>query len=387
VLRSFERFFRVKNQPLSEKETRCSLRQLVGGAGLVDNILLRTVQLCTSILTEEQVNQARFGQCSRPTSRRTTSRDPYVEKLLRQSTPEAALTLLRESLEDLHQLLRDMVKLSRLPFASFNAVGKILYREIRRSHLLAMLLDKKFKPVHDHIRIPAIAAAIRVIENPLQRRQAAKVFLELFRPTLPESPTPAVPRGQPQERDPLSLITRRRACCWATEQRVLRRWIPIARCTRSTTLRVQPARAEEVISTELMDIRDAADGDHPHAGGEQPRHPEGLLPAVRGAAGHALRVQHRRPRHLPRLHRPPGALHPPARPPGLGGHDGAHVPGPQGRRHGGGHEGGHLEVLRHGHEVPHVPRLVGLRAVLHRDPKAAACPPCCRSATASRRSW
>jgi len=181
-LRSFERFFRVKNQPLSEKETRqLALRSWSEELRLVDNILLRTVQLCTAILTEEQVNQARFGQYVETYLKKDDVKDPYVEKLLRQSTPEAALTLLAESLEDLHQLLRDMVKLSRLPFASFNAVGKILYREIRRSHLLAMLLDKKFKPVHDHIRIPAIAAAIRAIENPVQRRQAAKVFLEFFR--------------------------------------------------------------------------------------------------------------------------------------------------------------------------------------------------------------
>jgi hypothetical protein len=181
-LRSFERFFRIKNQPLSEKEThKLALRSWSEELRLVDNILLRTVQLCTAILTEEQVNQARFGQYVEGYLKKDDVTDPYVEKLLRQSSPEAALTLLRESLEDLHQLLRDLVKLSRLPYASFNAVGRILYREIRRSHLLAMLLDKKFKPVHDRIHIPAIASAIRSIDEPLRRRQAAKVFLEFFR--------------------------------------------------------------------------------------------------------------------------------------------------------------------------------------------------------------
>src|SRR5215813_10202612 len=62
-LRSFERFCRVKNQPLSEKETRqLALRSWSEELRLVDNILLRTVQLCTSILTEEAVNKARFGE-------------------------------------------------------------------------------------------------------------------------------------------------------------------------------------------------------------------------------------------------------------------------------------------------------------------------------------
>jgi len=60
-------------------------------------------------------------------------------------------------------------------------VGKILYREVRRSDLVALIIDKKFKPVHDKIRNPAIAALIRRIDDPLERRQAARVFLEFFR--------------------------------------------------------------------------------------------------------------------------------------------------------------------------------------------------------------
>jgi hypothetical protein len=108
--------------------------------------------------------------------------DPYVEKLLRQSTPEAGLTLLREALEDFHLVLMDLVRLSRIPYATFTAVGKMLYREIRRSHILALLIDKKFKPIHDRITNPAIAALIRDrVPDAGERRTAAKVFLELFR--------------------------------------------------------------------------------------------------------------------------------------------------------------------------------------------------------------
>lgn len=260
-LRSFERFFRVKNQPLSEKETRqLALRSWSEELRLVDNILLRTVQLCTSILTEEQVNQARFGQYVDSYLKKDDVTDPYVEKLLRQSSPEAALTLLRESLEDLHQLLRDMVKLSRLPFASFNAVGKILYREVRRSHLLAMLLDKKFKPVHDHIHIPAIAAAIRAIEDPLQRRQAAKVFLEFFR--LLHYLEFADPAQIPEESLKnailvFALITSEtRLLLGYLEQRVLKGLEPESPLHQlyDSFVYSLPFELKKVISTELMDI-------------------------------------------------------------------------------------------------------------------------------------
>jgi hypothetical protein len=181
-LRSFERFFRIKNQPLSEKETRqLALRNWSEELRLVDNALLRAVHLCSSILSEEQVNQTRFDKYVEGYLKKDDVVDPYVEKLLRQSSPEAGLTLLRESFEDLHLVLVDLVKLARIPYATFTAVGKILYREVRRSHLLALLIDKKFKPIHDRIANHAIAALIRRIESPTERKQAAKVFLEFFR--------------------------------------------------------------------------------------------------------------------------------------------------------------------------------------------------------------
>src|SRR5262245_54384886 len=63
LLQSFERFFRVKNQPLSDKEQRAlTLRNWSEELRLVDNIILRVVQLCGSILTQEQVELTRFDR-------------------------------------------------------------------------------------------------------------------------------------------------------------------------------------------------------------------------------------------------------------------------------------------------------------------------------------
>src|SRR5262245_25448071 len=141
-LRAFERFFRIRNQPLSERESRqLALRNWSEELRLVDNVIRRAVQLCTTILTEDQVNLNRFDKYVEGYLKKDDTADPYIEKLLHQATPEAGLTLLRDSLEDLHVLLTDLVRLSRIPFATFSAVGRILYREIRRSHLLALLID------------------------------------------------------------------------------------------------------------------------------------------------------------------------------------------------------------------------------------------------------
>jgi hypothetical protein len=181
-LRSFERFFRIGSQPLSERETRAlAARNWSEELRLVDNALLRVSQLCGSILTEEQVDLSRFDRYVESNLTVEEGLDPYIEKLVRHTLPETALTLLRESFEDLHLLLLDLVKLSRLPYSTFGAVGKIVYREVRRSDLLALLIDKKFKPVHDRIGNRIVSKIIRGIPDPVDRRQAAKVFLELFR--------------------------------------------------------------------------------------------------------------------------------------------------------------------------------------------------------------
>jgi hypothetical protein len=172
-LRSFDRFFHIGAQPLSDSETRAlALRNWSEELRLVDNALLRVVQLARSILTEEHVDLTRFDRYVESSLVRQEGLDPYIEKLVRHTTPEAALTLLRESF---------LVKLSRLPYVTFQAVGMILFREVRRSDLVSMLIDKKFKPVHDRIDNRAVSRLIRALPEAGERRQAAKVFLELFR--------------------------------------------------------------------------------------------------------------------------------------------------------------------------------------------------------------
>src|SRR5688572_16215868 len=175
-LRSFERFFRVKNQPLSDTERKhLAIRNWSEELRLVDNVLRRVIQLCTTILTEEKVNATWFDKYLETYLKKDDVVDPYIERLLRQSTPESALTLLRESFEDLHLMLTELVKVSRISYSTFNAVGKALYREVRRSHLLALLIDKKFKPIHDRMTNQALVTTIRGIDSPKERKQAARV--------------------------------------------------------------------------------------------------------------------------------------------------------------------------------------------------------------------
>lgn len=180
-LRSFERFFRVRNQALSEHDAgRLALRNWCEELRLVDEVVTRVGALITAILSEDEINAARFGRYLDSYLKRDDVFDPFVEKLLRRTTPEAALTLLRESLDDVHAVLSELVQLPRVPLPTFTAVGRLVAREVRRSDLLALLLDKKFKPIFDRITNPAIVGAIRKA-GPPDRKHVALVFLELLR--------------------------------------------------------------------------------------------------------------------------------------------------------------------------------------------------------------
>ena len=260
-LRAFERFFRVKNQPLSEREAKhLALRNWSEELRLVDNVARRAVQLCTAILTEDHVNLTRFDKYVEGYVKKDDTVDPYVEKLLHQASPEAGLTLLRDALEDLHVLLMDLVRLSRIPYATFTSVGRILYREIRRSHLLALLIDRKFKPIHDRIANPAVSAIIRGIPDAAARRQAAKIFLELFR--LLHYLEFADPERVPEEDLKntvlvFALITSETRLLLAyIERRVLRSVAPESRIHEiyDSLVYSLPFEMKKVISTELVDI-------------------------------------------------------------------------------------------------------------------------------------
>ena len=223
-----------------------------------------------------------------------------------------ALTLLRESFEDLHLAARrPRPALAAARTRPSTAVGKIVYREVRRSDLVAMLIDKKFKPVHDRIRNrrdqPRSSAAI---PDRTERRQAAKVFLELFR--LLHYLEYTDPERLPEEslRDtilPFALVTSETRLLLAyVEKRVLKGrdlQRPLYQVYDSFVYCVPLELQEGGEHRAQRHLGHAPGRERAHAGREQPRDPQGLLPAVGGAARPGVRPRGRRGAHLPGLHR------------------------------------------------------------------------------------
>lgn len=181
-LKSFERYFRVSNQPLSTDSSRTlALRSFYDEVGLVATAIRRVMQLCAMLSSEDRVSQERFEKYVENYLRKDDVADPYVARLLRQSTPQAGLTLLRESLEDMHLILTELTKLSRIPYQTFQSVGRLLYREVRRNDYLTLLMDKKFKAAYDRITAEPVSELIHRIQDRRVRRLVAMAFLEFFR--------------------------------------------------------------------------------------------------------------------------------------------------------------------------------------------------------------
>jgi len=181
-LRSFERYFRIRNQPLSEDSNRTlAIRSFYDEIGLVAHAIERVTKLCALLSSEDRVSQERFEKYVENFLRTDDIADSYVARLLRESSPQSGLTLLRESFEDLMLLLKELSKLSRIPYGTFQSIGRVIYREIRRNDYLCLLMDKKFKLAYDRISAEPIARLMHQIENREQRRLVGNVFLQFFR--------------------------------------------------------------------------------------------------------------------------------------------------------------------------------------------------------------
>ncbi len=181
-IKCFDRFFRVKNHPLSEQEMRDVVRRdFAEELKIVRSVSLRMSHLSSEILTVERTESVSFGQYIETQLMRDDSMASFAEMLVGQVTPEDSLTLLIESLSDLRAIVDGLIQLPSVSFQAFTSVGKLINREIKRCRYLEPLLGHKFKPHYDRIENTGITYIIKNIHSPILRQDVATVFLEAFR--------------------------------------------------------------------------------------------------------------------------------------------------------------------------------------------------------------
>ncbi len=181
-IKCFDRFFRVRNHPLSEQEQREVVRRdFTEELRIVRSVSLRMSHLCSDILTIEHTESVSFGKYIESELMRDDSMAGFAEVLVGQLSPEDSLTLLIESLADLRAVIDGLVQLPSVGFQIFTSIGKLINREIKRCRFIEPLLHHKFKPHYDRIENTSITAIIRRISSPILRQDVATVFLESFR--------------------------------------------------------------------------------------------------------------------------------------------------------------------------------------------------------------
>jgi hypothetical protein len=181
-IKCFDRFFRVKNHPLSEQETRDVVRRdFAEELKIVRSVSLRCSQLCTEILTVDRADSVNFGKYIETQLKRDDGMASFAEHLAGQFAPEDSLTLLIESLADLRTIIDGLIQLPSVSFQTFTSIGKLINREIKRCRYIEPLIAYKFKPQYDRIEHPKITAIIKGITNAALRQDIAKAFLEAFR--------------------------------------------------------------------------------------------------------------------------------------------------------------------------------------------------------------
>lgn len=181
-INSFERFFRVKNHPLSDYEISEILnKDFTEELWVVQNVSVRMSFLCTEILTRERHNLILFERYIENELKRDFVLDSFLEKLMEQPSPEDSVTLLLDSLSDIRTIITDICKGSHVSYQSFTSIGRILIREIKRCKFIELLINFKFKPHYDKIQNKRLALIVKNIQSDQLRQHVAKVFLELFR--------------------------------------------------------------------------------------------------------------------------------------------------------------------------------------------------------------
>jgi len=181
-IKCFDRFFRAKNQPLSDAEINSYLiKNFKDELSIVRDVTLRMTFLANEIMSQERSSLIQFDKYIQNYLKRDYVMDSFLTRLLAQPTPDDSVALLLEFLADLRCVIDNLLGLPEVNFHTFTAMGKLINREIKHCRYIEMLVAYKFKIQYDRVENTAISGLIKTIPHETVRQDIAKVFLELFR--------------------------------------------------------------------------------------------------------------------------------------------------------------------------------------------------------------
>lgn len=181
-LKTFRAYFSPVNLPFSDDELReVTLRDYSEELKAVSDVIFRISQICTGILSEEQVSYSSFAKYIENSLKDTYRSDSSFRKLQKKRYPDRDISSLMESLLDIRTINQELSRLGRIPYLCFTSIGRMIHREIHKGAFSEYFLEKKFVALFDAVESPSIHRVVRSIEVPHYRGVLASIFLELFR--------------------------------------------------------------------------------------------------------------------------------------------------------------------------------------------------------------
>jgi len=180
LLRGLERYFSLHNLPL-EQGRPVVTRNFAAELGDVRDALDRAIRLGRHLLDPALDQKMVFRRYVESLMADDRARREMLEEELDQSTPAAALFVLRQTFEALRTICDHLLKLEAgVSFAAFQDVGNLVLREVVLNQYFRPFRSLEFRIEYDRLKSVPLLEALGALEEE-ERRRFTVAFLSLFR--------------------------------------------------------------------------------------------------------------------------------------------------------------------------------------------------------------
>ncbi len=178
LLRSLDRFFYIKNLPVSKEDL--ANRNFYDELTAVRDVIFRVLGILEVIIPENKKNTYWFQKFTESKFLTDHMRDVFKDNLYKQDTPEKGVYLLYDLFINLKGVVTDLLKTGEISYLSFTNIGHLISKEIREN----IFLNPFKKDIHhefDVIENAEISDVVRSIKDRETKKYISLLFLYLFR--------------------------------------------------------------------------------------------------------------------------------------------------------------------------------------------------------------
>ncbi len=178
LLRALDRYFNLKNLPLSTEDIagRNFYEELVTAR----DAILRVITILEEVIPENRKNAYWFQKFAETKFLPEGRVDALRDDLYRQDTPEKSLSLLYDSFINMKGLITDLSRSGHISYVGFLNVGNLVSKEIRENTFFNPF-RKSMNPEFDTISNPVISHIVKSIAEAEERKLISVIYLHLFR--------------------------------------------------------------------------------------------------------------------------------------------------------------------------------------------------------------